>query len=186
MTSLAVHLQTNAEIAIIPTDTVYGVAARVGDPEAVARLYKLKHRDKKPGTLIAASIEQLVALGIKKEQLDVVKKFWPGAVSVIMPVGENLFYIHQGVGSLAVRIPNDKWLLELLKNTGPLLTSSANQPGEPPATTIDQARAYFGNQVSWYEDGGIVNRKPSTVIKVMGSTIEVIRPGAVTFGEQKS
>jgi L-threonylcarbamoyladenylate synthase len=181
MTNLAEHLRVPGEIAIIPTDTVYGVVARAADPEAVARLYKLKHREGKPGTLVAASIDQLSDLGVERKYLTAIEYLWPGAVSVIIPCGQNLFYIHQGTDSLAIRIPDDERLRALLHQTGPLLTSSANQPGEPPATTVAEARAYFGDQVDWYEDGGVVNREPSTVVKVMNNTIEVIRAGAVQF-----
>ena len=183
MTTLAEHLQTPGEIAIIPTDTVYGVVARAADPKAVAHLYRLKSRETKPGTLVAASVDQLVTLGVERRYLTGVERFWPGAVSVIIPCGQELGYLHQGINSLAIRIPDDPWLLELLAQTGPLLTSSANQPGEPPATTIAEALAYFGDQVDWYQDGGIVNREPSTVIKIVDNTIEVVRPGAVKFDE---
>lgn len=170
---------TPGNIAVIPTDTVYGVVARAHDRDAVAVLYALKHREHKPGTLVAASIDQLVELGFKKRYLSAVEQFWPGAVSVITQCGQELEYIHQGLGSVAVRIPNDSWLQSLLKETGPLLTSSANQPGEPPATTIAEAKAYFGDDVKWYEDGGIVNREPSTVIRVIDDAIEIVRLGAV-------
>ncbi len=183
MTKLAEHLQRQGEIAIIPTDTVYGVVARAADPQAVAQLYKLKHREGKPGTLVAASINQLVDIGVKRHYLTTAKELWPGAVSIIIPCGQNLRYIHQGADSLAIRIPNDPWLLELLQQTGPLLTSSANQPGEPPATTIAEAKVYFGNQVDWYEDGGLVNREPSTVIRIINNAIEVVRLGVVKFDE---
>jgi L-threonylcarbamoyladenylate synthase len=183
MTTLAKHLQIKGEIAIIPTDTVYGVVARASDQLAVARLYELKHREAKPGTLVAANVGQLVDMGIEREYLAAVEKYWPGAVSVIIPCNRSLAYLHQGINSLAIRIPDDVWLHDLLEQTGPLLTSSANQPGEQPATTIDEAKAYFDNQVNWYENGGTVNREPSTVIRVVDNTIEVIRHGAVKFDQ---
>lgn len=183
MTKLAEHLHEQGEIAIIPTDTVYGVVARAADPHAVARLYKLKHREGKPGTLVAASIDQLVDIGINRHHLTTVEELWPGAISIIVPCDQDLFYLHQGTDSLAIRIPDDSRLLELLQQTGPLLTSSANQPGEPPATMIAEAKAYFGDQVDWYEDGGVVNREPSTVIKIVNDIIEVVRLGAVKFDE---
>jgi L-threonylcarbamoyladenylate synthase len=183
MTRLSEHLRKRGEIAIIPTDTVYGVVARATDPQAVARLYELKHREGKPGTLVAADINQLVDLGIKYHHLTAAEILWPGAVSIITPCDQNLFYLHQGTDSLAIRIPDDSRLLELLQQTGPLLTSSANQPGEPPATTAAEAMAYFGDQVDWYEDGGVVKREPSTVIEIVNNTIEVVRLGAVKFDE---
>lgn len=183
MTNLAEHLRTPGEIAIIPTDTVYGVVARAADPQAVARLYKLKHREGKPGTLVAATVSQLIDMGIELRYLTKAEELWPGAVSIIIPCGHDLFYIHQGTDSLAIRIPDDPKLLALLQQTGPLLTSSANQPGEPPATTVAEAKAYFGDQLDWYEDGGVVNRAPSTVIKIVDDSIEIVRQGAVKFDE---
>jgi tRNA A37 threonylcarbamoyladenosine synthetase subunit TsaC/SUA5/YrdC len=93
-------------------------------------------------------------------------------------------YLHQGKQSLAVRIPNKPDLLELLKQTGPLLTSSANHPGEPPANTIDEAKAYFGNEVDFYIDGGdLSGHAPSTVVRIVDDAIEVLRQGAVELDE---
>lgn len=168
-------------VGVIPTDTVYGVVAKAYDPIAVERLYQLKSRENKPGTLIAANLEQLEQLGLKHRYLKAVEQFWPGAVSVIIPTSDpKLSYLHQGKLSLAARIPDDKELRELLLMTGPLLTSSANPPGEPPATTIDEAKKYFGGQVDFYVDGGdLSDRQPSTVIRMVDDAVEVIRPGAV-------
>src|SRR5262249_701078 len=144
------YLQNPSAVGVIPTDTVYGLVARAADKAAVERLYKLKSREHKPGTIIAASIEQLVDLGIKRRYLKAVEQFWPGAVSVIIPCGPELEYLHQGLQSLAVRIPGDESVHDLLAQTGPLVTSSANQPGEPSANTIAEARQYFGDQVDFY------------------------------------
>ncbi len=167
-------------IGVIPTDTVYGLVARAADKEAVARLYALKSRENKPGTLIAANIEQLEELGLKHRYLKAVEQFWPGAVSVIIPAADPaLAYLHQGKMSLAVRIPADKKLNKLLQQTGPLLTSSANPPGKPEAGTIEEAKKYFGDKVDFYEDGGdLSDRQPSTVIRIIDDAIEVLRQGA--------
>jgi L-threonylcarbamoyladenylate synthase len=172
-------------IGVLPTDTVYGVVARADDQAAVNRLYKLKHRENKPGTLIAASTEDLEKLGIKHRYLKAVEQYWPGAVSVVIPVSDPaLAYLHQGKMSLAVRIPNDKRLQELLRQTGPLLTSSANDPGQPTAVTIEQARQYFGDKVDFYEDGGdLSGREPSTLIRIIDDAVEVLRQGAVKISD---
>jgi tRNA threonylcarbamoyl adenosine modification protein (Sua5/YciO/YrdC/YwlC family) len=146
----------------------------------------LKRREHKPGTVIAASIDQLVELGIKRRYLKAVEQFWPGAVSVIIPCGPELEYLHQGLQGLAIRIPSDKTVGELLIQTGPLLTSSANQPGEPTANTIDDAKRYFGDQVDFYIDGGdLSDRQPSTLIKIVDDAIEIIREGAVIMKENE-
>jgi len=176
----ASHFKPGA-IGVIPTDTVYGVVARAADREAVGRLYQLKSRDHKPGTLIAANIDQLVDLGLKRRYLKAVEQFWPGAVSVVIPAADPaLSYLHQGKMTLAVRLPDDSKLQKLLAETGPLLTTSANPPGQPTATTIAQAKKYLGDQVDFYVDGGdLSGRQPSTLIRIIDDAIDVLRPGAV-------
>jgi L-threonylcarbamoyladenylate synthase len=167
-------------VGVLPTDTVYGLVASAGNQGAVARLYELKSRENKPGTIVAASIDQLVVLGLKRRYLKVVEQFWPGAVSVVISCGTELEYLHQGKDWLAVRITADKRLLDLLEQTGPLLTSSANLPGDPTAMTVAEAKNYFYNKVDFYVDGGdLSGRAPSTVIMVVDDAIEVLRQGAV-------
>ncbi len=172
-------------VGVIPTDTVYGLIARAQDKQAVKRLYKLKSRENKPGTVIAASLEQLEELGLKHRYLKAVEQFWPGAVSVIIPASDPaLDYLTQGKMSLAVRIPNDTELVKFLKQTGPLLTSSANDPGQPTSVNITQAKKYFGNKVDFYVDGGdSSNKQPSTVIRILDDAVEVIRQGAVKIDD---
>lgn len=174
-------------VGVIPTDTVYGVAAKATDQEATERLYQLKKRDAKPGTIIAADLKQLEDLGLKHRYLKAVEDFWPGAVSVIIPCADpTLKYLHRGKMSLAVRIPDDPHLKKLLEQTGSLLTSSANQPGEKPAATVTEAKKYFKDEVDFYVDGGdLSQRQASTLIRIVDDAIEVIRQGAVKIEETK-
>jgi L-threonylcarbamoyladenylate synthase len=182
---VADKLRQPGAVGIIPTDTLYGLAARAEDSVAVERLYALKNRQQQPGTLIAASIDQLEKLGLKRRYLTAVEHYWPDAVSVIIPCADPaLRYLHQGKMSLAVRLPKPTELRELLEATGPLLTSSANHPGEPPAINSEQAQQYFGEQVDLYVDGGdLSDHQPSTIIRVVDDAVEVIREGAVTIDE---
>lgn len=179
------ELNKDDAIGVIPTDTVYGLVARAADEQAVERLYRIKSRENKPGTLIAANLEQLEGLGLKHRYLKAVADFWPDAVSVIIPCADqSLAYLHRGKMSLAVRIPADKKLRELLEDTGPLLTTSANQPGEPPANTIQEAKEYFGDDVDFYVDGGdLSGNQPSTILRIIDDAIEIIRQGAVKIDE---
>ncbi len=180
----ATMLRKSGAVGVIPTDTVYGLVARAEDQVAVRRLYSLKQRENKPGTLIAASVDQLVSLGLTRRYLKAVEQFWPDSISIIIPCSPELAYLHQGKMSLAVRIPKDVILRTLLEESGPLLTSSANQPGKTPAATVAQAKTAFGDTVDFYVDGGnLSDRKPSTVIRIVDDAIEVIRPGAVTIDE---
>lgn len=178
-----VALVRSGKVGILPTDTVYGIVASAHDEAAIQRVYELKQRSGKPGTIIAASIEQLVELGFKKRYLTVVEQFWPGAVSVIIPCFD-LVYLHQGTGSVPVRIAGDKKIQNFLVQTGPLQTSSANLTGQPEATTVQAAQEYFGDRVDFYVEGGdLSDRMPSTVIRIVDDAIEVLRQGAVALTE---
>lgn len=170
-------------VGVLPTDTVYGLVCRAADQSAAARLYSLKSRENKPGTLIAANVDQLVELGIKARYLKAVEHYWPNPISVVIP-SYDLNYIHLGAGSIAVRIPAAKALTELLEQTGPLLTTSANAPGKPEAKTLQEAQKYFSNKVDFYVEGGnLENRKPSTIIRIVDDAVEVLRQGAVKIDE---
>jgi tRNA A37 threonylcarbamoyladenosine synthetase subunit TsaC/SUA5/YrdC len=102
----------------------------------------------------------------------------------VLPLGDKLNYLHLGLQSLPFRIPKPKDLRALLKQTGPLLTTSANQPGKPPANTIKEAIGYFGNKVDFYVDGGdLTGRQPSTLIRIIDDEIQILRQGAVKIDE---
>jgi L-threonylcarbamoyladenylate synthase len=177
-----IKLIVGGAVGVLPTDTVYGLTCLAANRASVARLYKLKSRDQKPGTIIAADVQQLVELGLKRRYLSAVTQYWPSAISVIIPCGDELRFLHIGQNGLAVRIPEDKALSKLLSKTGPLLTTSANHPGEPTASTIMEAQQYFNGQVDFYVDGGdLSKRAPSTIIRIVDDAIEVIRSGAVTI-----
>lgn len=180
--NLVALLQRGA-VGVLPTDTVYGLVCIASQPRAVERLYEQKHRENKPGTVVAASVEQLVGLGLKKRYLRAVEQYWPGAVSVIIPSSDpKTDYLRQSKPGLAVRVVADKKLKKLLLETGALMTSSANNPGEPPADTVEAAMVYFGDSIDFYVDGGDRSKqKPSTLIRVVDDAVEVLRAGAVTI-----
>jgi L-threonylcarbamoyladenylate synthase len=180
----AAPLLLAGQIGVIASDTVYGVVACAANQQAVTRLYTLKHRHGKPGTVIAASVAQLVELGIPRRYMTPIEGYWPNPISVVVPTQSNLEYLHLGKGSLAVRVPADEDLRNLLTITGPLLTSSANHPGEPTATTITMAQDYFQKEVDFYVDGGdLYGNASSTIIRIVDDAIEVLREGAVAINE---
>jgi L-threonylcarbamoyladenylate synthase len=172
-------------VGVLPTDTVYGLVCRAADKVAVARLYQLKSRDSKPGTVIAADIEQLMELGIPPRYLKPLAHLWPNPLSIVVPSVPSLQYLDLGQMSLAVRIPSDEKLQTLLKKTGPLLTTSANHPGQSTADTIAKAKDYFGDQVDFYVDGGDLSDRPaSTIIKIIDDEVVVLREGVIAFNEK--
>ncbi len=180
-----VALLKSDAIGVLPTDTLYGVVARAASPTAVEKLYALKHREKKPGTTIAATAEQLIELGIDPQMVNDVARYWPASLSIVMPLGDNLEHLHQGLGESPFRVVADESLQMLLQQTGPLMTSSANLPGEPPAQDIAEAKAYFGEHVDFYVDGGFIgDRQPSTIARYNKGTLTVLRQGAVQLKEK--
>jgi L-threonylcarbamoyladenylate synthase len=179
-----IDLLTQGKVGVIPSDTQYGLMALAADKLATTRLYSLKHRTNKPGTLIAASSEQLINLGLKPRYVKAVEHLWPNSLSIILPLGPELSYLHLDHHDLAVRIPGSSQLIKLLKKTGPLITTSANSPGAPPANSLQEAIDYFGDTVDFYVDGGdLSNRPPSTIIRIIDDAIEVVRKGAVNIDE---
>lgn len=167
-------------IGILPTDTVYGLVSVIA-PEPVKRLYAAKPRQSHAGTVIASSVDDLIALGLDEAALRHVSHLWPAPLSVVIAAQHVPKFLREERGSLAVRIPEDKTLRSLLQKTGPLMTTSANKHGEKTAATISAAQHIFGDSVDFYVDGGdLSNHPPSTIIMVDAhGVITVLREGAV-------
>lgn len=167
-------------IGVIPTDTVYGLVGKASKHKAIERLYTVKDRKHKAGTTIGASIGQFQALGFPYEPLAHANRYWPASLSVVIDATNVKEYLKADRNSLPVRIPDSPLLLDLLTKTGPLMTTSANHPGEPTAVNVRQAMAYFGDSVDFYVDAGdLGERPPSTIIgfSATGQTV-VYRQGA--------
>lgn len=164
-------------VGIMPTDTIYGLAARLDDKAAVEKIYHLKDRNyaKAAGTILIGDIGQIKHI-VSLEMLSLAEKYWPGAVSVILPVGIAYEYAHHGLEGLAFRLPEDDNLRQFLLKIGPLATSSANLEGQPPAKNIEEAMAYFGDKVDFYVDIGELDNPASQIIKInQDGSSEVIR-----------
>ena len=87
-----VGLISRGSVGVFPTDTIYGLVASAANQPAVQRLYELKHRERKPGTVIAANTQQLIDLGVPRESIEAVAHLWPNPVSLDLLVGEKLEY----------------------------------------------------------------------------------------------
>lgn len=154
---------------MIRTDTLYGIVARANDEAAVERLYAVRKRDlNKASIVLIANISQIWEAEEAQSRQDILQKFWPGPVSIILPVhAKSPLHVHRGLNSIAFRVPNDKELQELLTATGPLIAPSANPEGEPPASSIGQAVGYFGEMVDFYVNSGeCKNVQPSKLIRI--------------------
>lgn len=168
----------------MPTDTVYGIVARAGDRAAVERVFRLRGRDRaKPFIVLAADQWQISDKALwTPEHVRLAKRYWPGALSLVVPASDTTpdYLQHPQTHTVAYRVPAGLGLRKLLTATGPLVAPSANPAGEPTATTLAEAKAYFGDSVDGYVEGGpLAGRAPSTVATVEDGKVKVLRPGAL-------
>ena len=176
-------------VAVIPTDTVYGLAAHPDFPEAVDRLYTIKGREaKKPIALLAADVEVVERFGfrITDKALELVKH-WPGGLTLILSkstLNSQLSTLNSAEG---FRVPDHGWTRRLLAKCGGLLrVTSANLSGQRAATDAPQALADVGLSADIVVDDGISpGGVPSTVVKVDGGHIEVLRLGACRISDSE-
>lgn len=165
-------------VAVIPTDTVYGLAGLPTNPHAVTRIFSLKGRpEDKPLPVLGDGVGQLEAVARFDDlALKLAGVFWPGPLTIVLPraVGFTADLGGSQSDTVAVRVPDRELCLGLLRATGPLAVTSANYSGRPPATTGDQARALF-DSVPVLDDGAC-DGSPSTIVS-LGESPKILRSG---------
>jgi L-threonylcarbamoyladenylate synthase len=177
------------DLVVIPTDTVYGVAADAFSPAAVQKLLDAKGRTRQsPPPVLVPGIATLEALAaeIPDAVRNLVDAFWPGGLTIVLPAQPSLAWdLGDTDGTVAVRMPDNRIALELLEETGPLAVSSANRTGMPAATTAQEAMDMLGESVEVYLDGGASESTASTIVDATalvapGGKVTILREGAVT------
>lgn len=172
------------QVGILPTDTLYGLVASAPSPQAVQRVYDLKGRsDHKPCIVLVDSVQTAQAFGMPRLELDAVAGYWPAPLSVIFSrLDEKFGYLRRELGWPPLRVPADPVLRDFLAESGPLVAPSANMQGQPPAQTVAEAEAVFGDRVDFYVDGGQRHGEPSTLVRVeKDGSLAVLRPGAFSL-----
>jgi L-threonylcarbamoyladenylate synthase len=187
----AVEALQRGELAVLPTDTVYGVAADAFNPIAVGRLLEAKGRGRDmPTPVLVPSARTLEGLAdfVPQAARDLVEAFWPGALTIVLRHAATLAWdLGDTKGTVAVRMPLDRVALAVLERTGPLAVSSANRSGMPPAIDVAEAEQQLGSAVDVYLDGGPAGDPvPSTIVDLTGETPKVLRLGALSLGELQS
>lgn len=176
-------------LVVMPTDTVYGIAADAFSPKGVQALLTTKGRGRDmPVPVLVASPEALAGVAVTNDAADaLVKAFWPGGLTVICQQQPSLQWdIGDAGGTVAVRMPQHDVTLEVLAKAGPLAVSSANISGQPPAETARDARDQLGDDVAVYLEGGpSAGSVPSTIVDVSGDSPRVLRSGAITLDQLK-
>lgn len=179
------------ELVVMPTDTVYGVAADAFSPEAVQRLLDAKGRGRQsPPPVLIPNNDTLAALAA--EVVEPVRMlaaaFWPGPLTIVVKAQSALSWdLGDTAGTVALRIPSHELALELLRETGPLAVSSANTSGAPAARDAEDAQRMLGDSIAVYLDAGPVEGEgtASTIVDATaltdeGGSLRILREGAVT------
>lgn len=171
-----------AEAIVLPTDTVYGVGALPEHPRAIAAIFAAKGRPETKALPVlgaeAAALEEVARFD--EPALLLAQRLWPGPLTLVLPRAPGFAHDLGGddPDSVAVRVPAFEPTLELLRRSGPLAVTSANLSGQPPASTVREARAALGDAIRVFIDGGRVGGMPSTVVTLVGEPV-VLREGAV-------
>jgi L-threonylcarbamoyladenylate synthase len=167
----------------IPTDTVYGIAARIYDKEAINRIYKIKNRPKNKPLVIFVSdskeIEDLVE-EIPPFALKLMDNFWPGPLTLIFRASKYVPKdIISNLDTVGIRIPNCKVILDLLKVLKePLAVTSANISGKKELSSTIEVKKELGDKLDFILDGGVIKHKcVSTIVDVSGDFPVIIRRG---------
>ncbi len=174
-----------SELVVLPTDTVYGLAADAFSPEGVRALLAAKGRGpQSPPPVLIGTVQTLHALA--EDVPDVANRlaetFWPGALTMILKSQSSLTWdLGETKGTVALRMPDHKIALALLQETGPLAVSSANLTGQPAATTCQKAEQYLGESVAVYLDGGNSPKgEASTIIDLTDLVDSIDGDGKIT------
>jgi tRNA threonylcarbamoyl adenosine modification protein (Sua5/YciO/YrdC/YwlC family) len=174
---IAAHSLLNGGLVIIPTETVYGVAADMRNKVAVSRLYKIKQRPKnKPFSLHIddkAVIEDF-AVGLERSAFKLIDKFWPGPLTLIFSSKNN--------NTVGMRMPDNNIALRLISKVGvPLFCPSANLSGRPAPVNFDEAMRDLGSEVNIAIDGGRARLGiESSVVDLTQKPFKIQRQGALS------
>ena len=164
------------ELVVLPTDTVYGIAANAFSPEAVQALLDAKGRGRQsPPPVLVTGLNQARALvdSIPDAAIKLAETFWPGALTMIFKAQPSIDWdLGETRGTVALRVPDHKIALALIEETGPLAVSSANLTGQPAAITCQQAFDYLQESVAVYLDSGSSPKGEASTILDMTNLVD--------------
>lgn len=174
-------------VAVIPTDTVYGLAADVFQDDAVSRIFAIKRRPADapvPVLLATAADLPLLCAEIPRVAWKLINQFWPGPLTLVLPARPSVSpVITAGTGTVAVRVPAAHTCLRVLESLGvPVIGTSANRSGNPAAGTAQAALEELGGDVEVIleDDSAVAGGRPSTVVSLVGEQPVIYRAGVVS------
>ncbi len=175
------------QCVVLPTDTVYGIAADAFSPQAVAALLAAKGRGRNmPPPVLIPRMQTMdgLALEVHPDARRLAEAFWPGGLTLICHAQPSLTWdLGETLGTVALRVPDDRVALDLLTLTGPLAVSSANRTGQPAAQTAAEALDQLDGSVSIYLDAGerVHGAGGSTIVDATSGVLRVVRQGSLSL-----
>ncbi len=182
---LAVKTFHNGGLVVFPTDTVYGIGCDPYNSEAVNAIYKIKKRDKKKiFPVLGYSKDEIAKIAIFDEKLDrVAEKFWPGQVTLVLKIKEMTLKKSLKIeDKIAVRVPNNKCALSLLKECKLIVGTSANISGMQSFKDPNECRSKFTGYDT-FVDGGIISSIGESTIVEMDDKLKILREGTISEKE---
>ncbi|HMN61682.1 MAG TPA: L-threonylcarbamoyladenylate synthase [Anaerolinea sp.] len=182
--STALAVLRSGGLVAFPTDTVYGLACDPFSTEAVERLFDAKTRSSnKAVAVLVGSLEQIHQLtpGLGESAMKLARRFWPGALTLVVPRHPDLPENLSPYPTIGVRMPDHPFALELLRRSGPLGTSSANLSGGSNPLTAGDVLAQLDGRIDLLLDGGeCPGGVPSTVVDCTTPDLKILRQGEIT------
>jgi L-threonylcarbamoyladenylate synthase len=183
---LAVKALEGGGIVSYPTETFYALGARYDSEGAMERIFRLKGRPGEKAVSLVVGDEKalrLVAREVDEAAVWLMRNYWPGPLTIVLPAREGLSgYITSG-GRVAVRMPGESFALRLARRAGfPITATSANPSGMPPAADAAAVGKYFAQGIDILIDGGPApGGLPSTVVEATGGVLKTLRQGAAVI-----
>ena len=179
----------NSDLVVLPTDTIYGIAALGSSPAALQKLLTVKNRSVDvPVAFLIADPKDIYELNVEVTEAaeNLIADHWPGRLTLVLDKIAPNFKIGGrepgfGVETVGLRCPDHNWLRGLIRRTGPLAASSVNISGRSAAESISEIPAEIAAQVSVMIDGGMLKEKASSVIQVQGRHVKILRQGNTDF-----
>lgn len=173
-------------IVIFPTETVYGIGVNGLNETAIKKLYEVKKRPiNKPISLLVNSIEMIeeVAKDITEIEYDLIKKFLPGPLTIVLKKKENVpNIVTAGFDTVGIRMPENEIALKLIEYAGvPIATPSANISGKPSGTKLKEIMKDFKDKVDYFIDGGESKiGVASTIVQIIDGNPHILRKGKIS------
>lgn len=183
----AAEIVKSGEILAFPTETVFGLGIRYDREDAFGKLCALKGRlPDKPFTVMVASAEDIGEFCVLTPQMKrLIDRFMPGEITVLFPVREGLYpWLSLNHPTVGIRISASEEVRKLIAAVGvPMLVTSANLSGSAPLLTAEEVREKFDQKIPGIVSGSCRSLIPSTIVRIEGGTLQLIRQGGIAFEE---